>query len=320
MTTAAGQAANATTGPAIGGEPSRLDGLGIPAMLVAILCFSTGSTIVRKIGASGTTLACYRSLIAAIIWRLVMAVQGRRLTWALLRRVGPLGVLFGLNLACFVTGISKTSIASAEIIGAMTTVIVTPAAAVLYRERIPWKSLPFGLSALAGVLLVLLNAPAKGRFSWGGCAWIGVAITLWATYLLFAKRVRAEYPLPDVMTAMSLIGGLALVPIVAIRGDFGGIPAHGLPWFGLMTLTNGVLAHACIITAQRTVPTGTIATTQVAQPALAVLFAFLFLGEGLSHWQVAGIVLVVASLLAFLRSSTRQQREMAPEPAGHPSN
>ena len=41
--------------------------------------------------------------------------------------------------------------------------------------------------------------------------------------------------------------------------------------------------------AQRTIQIGTIGIAQVAQPALAVVWSFLLLGETVRPWQVVGI-------------------------------
>ena len=279
--------------------------LAVPALIVAVLCFSSGSTVVRKIGGSGVTIACYRSLVAAVIWQLIMARQGRRLSWQLIRRAGPLGVLFGMNMTCFFVGVTKTSVASAELIATLTSFIVMPAGAWLYRERIPWKALPWGLGAFAGVLLVLLNKPANGRSSWAGNGLILCATCLWAGYLLASKRIRRDVAIADLMATINLCSGVILLPLVALRHDFGSIPVSGLGWFCVVVLTGGVIGHTCILIAQRSLPLGTISTTQVMQPALAVVSAYIFLGEGLRPWQIVGIAVVLASMLAFVRTAHR---------------
>ncbi|HEY7812277.1 MAG TPA: hypothetical protein VIC62_03520, partial [Nakamurella sp.] len=52
----------------------------------------------------------------------------------------------------------------------------------------------------------------------------------------------------------------------------------------------------------------TIGIVQVIQPALAVVWSFLLLGETLNRWQAVGITIVVMGLLAFLVLNERGER------------
>ena len=63
-----------------------------------------------------------------------------------------------------------------------------------------------------------------------------------------------------------------------------------------------------MVFAQKTIQIGTIAIAQVVQPALAVLWSFLLLGETLRSGQVAGIALAMGGLLAFILINQRGER------------
>jgi len=52
--------------------------------------------------------------------------------------------------------------------------------------------------------------------------------------------------------------------------------------------------------AQKTIQIGTIGIAQIVQPALAVVWSFLLLGERLRFWQIVGIAVVAGGLLGFL--------------------
>jgi drug/metabolite transporter (DMT)-like permease len=96
---------------------------------------------------------------------------------------------------------------------------------------------------------------------------------------------------------------------VVAQGRLDGIPARGWPWLLVMTVVNGLLAHALLVGAQQRVPVGTISTMQVAQPALAALWAYLVLDESLRGPQFVGMAVVIASLLLYTRSA--QQGDIA---------
>ena len=189
-------------------------------MIVSVICLSTGSTVVRKIGAPGITIACIRSLFAAVIWQALLAAQGRHITWTSLRRIGPAGALFGFNLAAFFAGINHTSIANAEFIGTLSPILVLPASALLFKEQIPWKALPWGIGAVIDVSLVLFSAAPSGRSSWQGNLLVVMAILLWVSYLLAAKHARREggVDVVEFMATSTLIAGLVLLPVVVVQG------------------------------------------------------------------------------------------------------
>ena len=57
--------------------------------------------------------------------------------------------------------------------------------------------------------------------------------------------------------------------------------------------------------AQTRVPVSTIAILQVANPALATVWAYLVLGETVTAIQAVGMAIVIAALAAFTMSSRR---------------
>ena len=76
----------------------------------------------------------------------------------------------------------------------------------------------------------------------------------------------------------------------------------------VLTLLTGVAAHGLLVFAQKTIQIGTIGIAQVVQPALAVVWSFLLLGERVRPWQIVGIAIVMSGLLAFLVLNERGSR------------
>jgi len=69
-----------------------------------------------------------------------------------------------------------------------------------------------------------------------------------------------------------------------------------------------MVAHGCVVFAQKTVPIATIGVMQSAQPALAVFWGILILSESVSSPQVVGMVLGAGGLGLFRWSSQRADR------------
>jgi len=143
---------------------------------------------------------------------------------------------------------------------------------------------------------------------------IGVVL-LWTTYLLTSKRARAAgVDTLDFMACMMPIGVLTAGPIAAfIAGsEVFGLTAKGWLVVGILTLLTGMLSHGCIVFAQQHIPVATISIMQTAQPALAVFFAFLILGEEVRAPQVVGMTLVIVGLALFTLASSRSASTSTP--------
>jgi len=288
--------------------------LGFVALGFAIVFFSLGSTIVKKAGIPGPTLAFWRMLLTSILWSLILWFTERStVTRANLRRALVPGIVFGLNITAFFTGVTKTSVANAEFIGTLTPLVLVPAGAIFFKEKINGRALWFGLISLAGLVIVLFNVPSNSVATWAGNITIFAAMLCWATYLLTSRRLRGgDMSVQRIMASIMPIAALTILPITLVQGNFTQVTAHSVPYIVLLSVMTGTLAHGMIVYAQHTVPVGTIGILQVAQPALAVCWAYLLLDQTIVPIQIVGMVLVVIGLAAVV-TVTRRAASPAPE-------
>jgi drug/metabolite transporter (DMT)-like permease len=82
----------------------------------------------------------------------------------------------------------------------------------------------------------------------------------------------------------------------------------GRGWFVVVVLAllNGMVARGSIAFAQQQLPIAAITVMQVAQPALAMLFAFVILGEEVRPLQIGGMALVIVGIALFTRAAQRR--------------
>ena len=85
-----------------------------------------------------------------------------------------------------------------------------------------------------------------------------------------------------------------------------------------MSVLTGVLGHGLIASAQRLIDVGTISVIHVAQPAVAVLWAWIVLGERVALAQLPGAALILAGLAGFTLFNQRAfvRRAAAESPGG----
>jgi drug/metabolite transporter (DMT)-like permease len=244
-------------------------------------------------------------VLVSVVWNAYVRATGRRVRWADVRQVAVPGICFGLNLAVFFAGATRNSVANAALLGSLAPFLIVPAGARLFRERVDPAAVGFALLAFAGVVLVLYSAPARGDATARGNLLGFLAMVLLAAYNVSTRWFRREIDVAVFMAAVCPIGAVAITPLALAEGGALDVTAHGWRYIVLLSLMTGVAAHGLNVFAQRAIPIGTIGVAQVAQPALAVLWSLLLLGESLRPGQVVGIAVVTLGLGAFLRRNER---------------
>jgi drug/metabolite transporter (DMT)-like permease len=287
--------------------------IGILAMVAAVLAFSSSSTLVKWSDTPGSVVAFWRMLASVVLWWVVIVgrrartghpAPSRRTWWLVL----PAGLCFGLNITLFFTAIGRTSIAHAEFITALSPIVLLPLGALLFGEHPDRRALPWGAVALAGLAIVLFLGGSQGGATVGGDLLVVVVVAFWVAYLLTGRRARATVDVVDFMATMMPLGVLTAAPVaLLIAGDdLWPLSAKGWITVGFLAVMTGMVGHGLIAFAQREVDVATIGIIQVGQPALAVCWSFLILGERIKPAQVPGMVLVIVGLVAFTLASQRR--------------
>jgi drug/metabolite transporter (DMT)-like permease len=294
-------------------NPARLRSIGFLAVGLAVVSFSISSAAIKWSVSTGSVVAFLRMIGAVVGWWIIVLIARKRTgrplpsreTWKL---VLPSGLFFGLNIAIFFTAITRTSIAHAEFITTLTPLALLPAGAAFFGERPNWGALKFGLISVVGISLVLTFGPKGGEATLGGNLLMVLVIGTWTSYMLTSKRARTRGV--DVLDFMACMMPLSLItagPIAASIAGTGLFSLSARGWFvvALLTLVTGMLAHGCIIFAQRHLPVATISIIQTGQPALSVFWGFVVLGESVRPPQIVGMILVVVGLSLFTWASQR---------------
>ena len=289
--------------------------IGVVAVIVAVVSFALSTPIVKWAGETGVVLAFWRMWMStALWWALISALRVRRTSevtypsrqdWKL---VLPSGLLFGLNISLLFTAVTRTSIAHAEFIGVLTPLLAVPGGALFFGERPNWGALKFGAISLVGVAMVLFFAPVGGAATLEGDPIMVAVLCVWTSYLLFTKRARSHgVSTTTFMVCMTPLGLLTAIPmsLILASDEILGMGPRGWLVAGVLAVLTGMVAHGCIAFAQQHLPLATITVMQTSQPALAVLFAFLILGEGVRAPQVVGMALVMIGITLFTLRANR---------------
>jgi len=191
-----------------------------------------------------------------------------------------------------------------------------PLGAKLFGEWHNPRALLFALVAFGGVTIVLFSAPPNGDASIRGNVFGVLAMFLWTGYVVSTRHFRRDMDVATFMATVSPIAALAVLPLAIAHGGVFGMSSTGWTYMLILTFLTGVAAHGLMVFAQRSIQIGTIGISQVVQPALAVVWSFLLLGEVLVPSQIIGITIVMSGLLAFLLVNQRGSRTRRGEEPG----
>ena len=291
--------------------------LGALAVAGVVIAFSLSSTLVKRAESPGVLIAFWRLIVASIVWNLYLAATGRRVTMQDVRQALVPGLFFGLNLAIFFVGATHNSVANAALIGSLSPFFIVPLGALLFMEYHDPRALVFALVAFGGLVLVLFSAPPNGDASSIGNVFGLVAMLLFVGYVVSTRAFRRDMDVSTFMATICPIAALAVLPLAIANGDVFGLSITGWTYMLVLTALSGLAANGLMVYAQKTIQIGTISIAQVAQPALAVLWSFLLLGETLEIGQVVGIAITSGGLLAFILINQRGERAYQVE--AHPS-
>jgi len=247
---------------------------------------------------------------ASAFWRVALAVP---LLWAVAaflpraqsarsarerRLLAAAGLAFAGDLAFWHWSIQATSVANATLLANLSSIFVTLAAWLLWRER-PRARFLVGLAlALAGVALLVRASLGFAPGALLGDGFGVITAMFYAWYLLTVKRLRdlgaATLRLMAVTTTLTAV---ILLPVALASGE-AMVPASAQGWLVLLGLA--WITHAggqgLITYALAHLPAAFSSVGLLLQPVLAAAFAWALLAEPLGALQFAGGAVVLVGI------------------------
>ncbi len=242
--------------------------LGIGAVLASVLLFSLSLSIIKWPGVPGSVIAWWRLIGSSILWWVVLRARRRRngtplpsrATWKL--AVVP-ALFFGLNISIVFTALTRTSIAHADFIAALSPLVTMPLGFVIFGERPQWRALGWGALSIVGIAIVLFNGPARGVATWQGDVLAAVGTLMLVCYLLSAKYARSTgVETFDLMALVMPMALLTATPVVIVLAGDELWPLPWQAWVAIATLSvmTGMVGHGLLVFAHPRVPIATMST------------------------------------------------------------
>jgi drug/metabolite transporter (DMT)-like permease len=260
-----------------------------------------GTTILPPLGYNA-----FRTMLAAVSLTCIALVWGgappHRRDFLMLLGLGALGN--GVYQTLFIEGLSRTRAGEAALVVGASPALMAIFARMRGIERVDSRRAVGIALSIFGVGLVVLGRATSGGATNDGSLFGDLLVLIgsvcWAVYtvlvLPFTKRVSGFWVL-----ALNLIGGTVVLMIMGARGIIGvnwfALPATA--WAAILYSGLGglVIAYMFWLYGVRKVgPTRTALYGNV-QPLIALVFAWLTLGEVPTIWQIVGAATIVGGVL-----------------------
>ena len=286
---------------------------------VALLALLAGATaiafapiFVRLSELGPTATAFCRVAFAAPVLMLWLMSEQRRLGPAARRPATArdwwglvaAGSFFAGDLAVWHWSITLTSVANSTLFANFTPIFVTPAAWLLFGERIRPTFLLGLLLAIGGAALLMGQSLTLSVDHILGDVLAIVTAGFYAAYMLVVSRLRATFSTATIMAWSAAITAILLVPVAILSGE--SLIAFSLTgWAVLLGLA--LLSHcggqSLIAYAFAHLPASFSSVGLLLQPAVAAILAWLLFSEALGPLQALGGIVILAGIVVARRAS-----------------
>ena len=206
-----------------------------------------------------------------------------------------------LNQICFVYALTNTSASNVALLGATGPIITALLATTVGLERLGrrhWLSVAIGMT---GVVLIV----GGGAGGSGGSSLLGDGLALGATFcssasVLPIRPLMRRYSAWRILAFEMAVGSLLLLPIALpslASQDLGRVSPAGWGSLGYAVVFTGVITNLLYFTSIGRVGPSRAAVFGYLQSFLGVLFAVVLLGERVAPIQIAGGLVVIASVI-----------------------
>jgi drug/metabolite transporter (DMT)-like permease len=274
---------------------------------IGILALGFSAIFVRAADAPGTMTAFYRMAIGSVLMVLPFVGQARRKPIANTRRGFWLsvlgGILFGLDLTFWTTGIDMSGAAIPTLMANTAPLWVGLGALLIFRENLPLKFWVGLVIALIGAAVILgQDFSRAANFGIGGVYGLFAGI-FYGAYYLVTQRARTQVrtlPYFWITTTSSAIF-LMIVNLVFGYSFIAYDQSTFLNFLGIGVFVQ-VIGWLAINYSQGLVPAPLISTTLLAQPVLTAFIAWILFEERFTVWQLVGGIAILSGIYIVHRS------------------
>ena len=229
--------------------------------------------------------------------------------WKILAFLGVIGV--GSHNALAYAGLNYTTATNGVILNSFIPVMIITLSWLFLRERLASLQLLGVAISLAGVLAILSQGSLDLLLSFrlnGGDLLVILSMAIWAVYTICLRWRPAGLSMLSFLFVLACVGDLAILPLFAAEFAWGRrmtVTPANIAALVSVALFSSVLAYIFWNQGVEAVGANVAGLFVHLMPVFGVVLAWVFLGERLALYHLAGIGLILAGITITSRTGRR---------------
>jgi len=269
--------------------------------IVAMLIFGSIGTFVKNINLPSAAIVHWRTIIGSLFLVLIFAFQKKRIDFRSVKKDLPAliiaGTVLGGNWVFLFEAYRYTSVGVATMLYYCAPIAVFFLSPIIFKDQFR-VSQCFGIAAaITGMLIINFVGTDLGGFSIG-IAYALMAALLYASLMIVNKFIRAVSGLESTLFQLVIAGIVLTIYIFITTGQLLYLPSgNDILLICIVGILHTGIAFSLYISSMQNLSGQNISLFSYIDPASALLFAFLFLDERLTWFQLLGAVLIFGGTL-----------------------
>ncbi|MBM6384069.1 MULTISPECIES: DMT family transporter [Paenibacillus] len=291
-------------------KPSSLPLHPYVLLLISILSVSISSIMIKSSDTATAVAGMYRLYISVIImlpfvpWKALRISKMNKKDWV---TVMVAGLFLGLHFLFWMESLVHTSVASSMVILSLQPLFVMIGSYFMFRERNSMLTIICLIAALIGSIIIAWGDLGISREALLGDGLSLLGTILVSAYMLAGQKVSRKIDSNLYSILVFFLGGtVMLVYCLFNQIPLVGYSSSDWTYFLLLAVIPTIFGQNIFNLLLKTIGATTVSVGIIGEPVLAIILAYLFLGETISTFQLTGglITLLGMGMYFWIRSSS----------------
>jgi len=275
-------------------------------LFISILAVSFSSIMIKFSDTPTSIAGMYRLFISVMImlviipWRSVRSIKLNKKEWSIVLLAG---VFLGLHFLFWMESLVYTSVASSMVILTLQPLFVMIGSYFLFKERFNFLTVICLIAALIGSIIIAWGDIGISRDALLGDGLSLLGAIFISAYMLAGQKLSHNIDVNIYSTIVFFIGGLVML-IYNLMYNVSFVDYDSSEWmyFLLLAIIPTIFGQYIFNVLLKKIGATTISVGIIGEPVLAIILAYLLLGETISLFQFWGSILTLFGMCMYFWS------------------
>nr|WP_302058596.1 DMT family transporter [Paenibacillus sp. MZ03-122A] len=266
-------------------------------LLISILSVSISSIMIKSSDTPTSVAGMYRLYMSVLImlpfvpWKMFRSLEMNKKDWS---TVFIAGLFLGLHFLFWMESLVYTSVASSMVILSLQPLFVMMGSYIMFRERANILTILCLIAALVGSIIIAWGDIGISREALIGDGLSLVGTILVSAYMLAGQKVSHKINANVYSVIVFFIGGSVML-VYNLLNHYALIEYGSSDWmyFLLLAVIPTIFGQYIFNLLLKSMGATTVSVGIIGEPVLAIILAYLFLGEIISAFQFIGGIMTL---------------------------